>query len=77
MMYRGVVVVVVNKPIWCRIVSIGGGRSPVFVLKIQISNVVSNDRSEFIMSSKTKKQKKIKRLTYQRYYYTGPRQVPD
>jgi hypothetical protein len=46
-------------------------------LKIQISNVVSNDRSEFIMSSKTKKQKKIKRLTYQRYYYTGPRQVPD
>jgi len=38
-MYRGVDVV--NKSVGCRFVSIGGGRSLAFVLKIQISNVVS------------------------------------
>lgn len=69
MMCRGVYVV--YKPVGCRFVSIGGGRSPVFVLEIQISNIVSNEhgKTEF-KSSKNP-------LTYQKYYYRGPRQVPD
>ena len=53
-------------------VSIGGRRSPVFVLEIQICRVISaKERKEINVEDG------VERLAYQRYYYTVLRRVPD